>query len=57
MDRFKKVMLSYDKEYLKKEELESYAYSNRDSFDKTKRNGQYFGAIVRNRQMDIDNKR
>ena len=57
MDRFKKVMLSYDKKYLKKAELESYAYSNRDSFDETKRNGQYFGAIVRNKQMDIDSKR
>lgn len=57
MDRFKKVMLAYDQEALKKAELDFYAYSQRESFDESKRTGQYFGGIVRNKQIDIDNKK
>lgn len=57
IDRFKKVMLAYDREALEKAELDFYAYSHREIFDETKRTGQYFGGIVRNKQMDIDNKK
>jgi len=57
MDRFKKVMLTYDRQALEEAELDFYAYSHRESFDETKRTGQYFGGIVKNKQIDIDNKK
>jgi len=57
IDRFKKVMLTYDKRALREAELDFYAYSHRESFDETKRTGQYFGGIVRDKQIDIDNKK
>jgi hypothetical protein len=57
MDRFKKVMLDYDRQALEEAELDFYAYSHREGFDETKRTGQYFGGIVKNKQIDIDNKK
>lgn len=53
-DRFMKTIFQYDNRAIKKAEIDFYAYSKRESFEETKRSGQYFAAIVRNKQMDID---
>jgi len=53
-DRFLKTLSRYDKRALEEAEEDFYAYSTRESFQETKRTGQYFAGIVRNKQMDID---
>lgn len=57
LDKFLKSLSLYDKRALEEAEESFYVYSGRDSFQETKRTGQYFCGIVRNKQMDIDSLR
>ena len=56
-ERFFKTMLKYDEKAIRGAEAEFYAMSQRDSFSETKRTGQYFAGIVRNKQIEIDQER
>ena len=47
-------MLKYDLEALQQAEESFYAYSKRESFVESKRTGQYFGGIVKNKQKEIE---
>lgn len=57
IERFIKTMGKYDKGAIEKSEEDFYAYSCRESFQETKRNGQYFAGIVRNKQLESDQAR
>lgn len=56
-ERFFKTMLKYDEKAIREAEAEFFAMSQRDSFSETKRTGQYFAGIVRNKQIEIDQER
>ncbi len=53
-DRFIKTMLKYDEKAIRQAEADFFALSQHDSFSETKRNGQYFVGIVRNKQIALD---
>jgi len=53
-ERFLKTLSRYDERAIEGAEEDFYAYSARESFQETKRTGQYFAGIVRNKQMDMD---
>lgn len=56
-ERFFKTMLKYDEKAIREAEAEFYAMSQRDTFPETKRSGQYFAGIVRNKQIELDRER
>ncbi|MCP4266440.1 MAG: transposase family protein [Candidatus Brocadiaceae bacterium] len=57
IDRFKKALSKYDSKAIKEAEDDFYAYSMRETFEETKRTGQYFLGIVKNKQIEIDQER
>lgn len=54
VERFTKTLERYDMKALRQSEEDFYAYSHRDKFEESKRTGQYFVGIVRNKQIEID---
>ena len=57
LQRFQKVLNRYDMKAIHQAEEDFYAYSQRQSFEETKRTGQYFVGIVRNKQIEIDHEK
>ncbi len=53
-ERFYKTLNSYDTKALEQSENDFYVYSRKENFDKSKRTGQYFIGIVKNKQREID---
>jgi hypothetical protein len=51
-ERFLKTLLKYDEKAIREAEADFFALSQRDSFSESKRSGQYFVGIVRNKQID-----
>ena len=56
-ERFLKTLLKYDEKAIREAEAAFFALSQRDSFSETKRTGQYFVGIVRNKQIELDRER
>jgi hypothetical protein len=56
-ERFLKTLLKYDERVIREAEADFFALSQRDSFSETKRSGQYFVGIVRNKQIELDRER
>jgi hypothetical protein len=56
-ERFFKTLLKYDEKVIRDAEADFFAMSQRDSFSETKRTGQYFVGIVRNKQIELDRER
>ena len=56
-ERFLKTLLKYDEKAIREAEAGFFALSQRDSFSETKRTGQYFVGIVRNKQIEPDRER
>ena len=50
-------MLKYDEKVIREAEADFFALSQRDRFSESKRTGQYFVGIVRNKQIDLDRER
>ncbi len=57
IDRFKKALSKYDSKAIEEAEDAFYAYSVREAFEETKRTGQYFVGVVKNKQIEIDQER